>query len=125
MYFTITDDNCTINPLNPTFLTATGGKIYDGMTNVKINFNCTDQYPGDVMWYYPNGTSLPLRVSSSLQTQQIMQENGTLIIPRFSQLHEGTYYCWVNSSLFGTRITLEMFHGKYVCSPTIRICEKV
>ena len=109
----VADDKCTVTSINPTFLTATGGRLFDGMTNVKINFKCaTSQYPEDTMWYYPNGTILPLQLSSTSGYQDAMQQNGTLIIPRFSQLHEGMYYCWVNGSTLGTRITLELLQGK-------------
>ena len=64
------------------------------------------------MWYYPNGTSIPLQLSSSLDSQHIMQQNGTLTIPRFSELYEGTYYCGANGSSFGSHTTLEMIHCK-------------
>ena len=111
-YVSVTDDNCTVTPLNPTFLTATGGRLYDGMTNVKMNCKCVNQYPEDNMWYYPNGTSLPLQLSSSLDSPQIMQENGTLTIPKFTQLYEGTYYCGANDSLFDHHTTLELLRGK-------------
>ena len=109
----VTDDGCIVTPINPPFLTATGGRLYDGMKNVKINCSCTDQSPEDIVWHYPNGTSLPLQLSSVLDHQDIMQENGTLIIPKFTQLYEGTYYCGINDSSSGSHATLEMLHGKY------------
>ena len=108
----VSDDSCTVTPLSSILLTATSGRLYDGMKNVKINCKCANQ--GYNMWYYPNGTSIPLQLSSSLNSSQIMQQNGTLIIPRFSQLHEGTYYCWANDSSIGSHITLELLNGKHM-----------
>ena len=105
--FSVTDDNCSVTALHPTFLTETGGRLYNEMANVKINCNCANQ--GDTIWYYPNGTSIPLQLPSFTQ---IMQVNGTLIIPIFTQVYEGTYYCWVNGSSFGSYSTLEMLYGR-------------
>ena len=62
------------------------------------------------MWYYPNGKIVPQL--PLLDSQHAMQQNGTLVISRFSQLNEGTYYCWANGSSFGSHTTLEMLRGK-------------
>ena len=107
----LTEDNCTVTPKNPILLTAIGGRLYDGMTNVKVNCNCTNQNPEDILWYYPNGTRFPPQ-SISIDSPHVKQQNGTLIIPRFSQLNEGTYYCWANGSSFGSHTTFEMLRGK-------------
>ena len=109
---TITDDNCTITPLSPILLTASGGRLYNGMTNVMINCNCTNHNPANIIWYYSNGTSYPIQLMSSLDSPHVTRESGTLTIPRFNQLHEGVYYCWVNGSSFGSQTTLKMLNGE-------------
>jgi len=106
-YYLATAENCTITPINPIYLTAMGGELYHGTSNVMINCNCTDANPEDIMWYFANGTKLPLQSTVPKDFPCVVQQNGTLIIPRFNSSYEGKYHCGIeNDSLSATYIIL-------------------
>ena len=57
----VSAQRCTITPLSPTTLTATGGGLPNGTINVMIRCNCTDSNGTAVdvvRWYDPAGTRL-------------------------------------------------------------------
>jgi len=88
-----------------------GGELYHGIPNVMISCNCTDTNPEEVMWYFPNDTNLPLIASKD--SPYVLQQNGTLVIPRFIPLYEGKYRCEIeNNSFSATSINLKILHGK-------------
>ena len=101
---------CTITPLNPTTLTATGGVVVSGTTNVRILCVCTVTVDQTVRWY---------NTSDNFITQQNHQRyvagspyfipndpnvyvNVTLVIPTFTDSYDGTYTCgiFVNDTVF-------------------------
>ena len=97
----VSAQSCTITPLNPTTLNATGGALVSGTTDVRIQCVCTvtnnDQR---VRWYDINGNFLTRSVSTNyvagtptyiLNTQT----NVTLVIPTFNDSYDGTYNCGI------------------------------
>ena len=100
--------SCTITPLNPTTLTATGGALVSGTTDVRIQCVCTvtndDQR---VRWYDINENFL---VQSTHPTEYVAgspyfipnNPNGntdvTLVIPIFNDSYDGTYNCGIRVS---------------------------
>ena len=101
---------CTITPLNPTNgLTATGGAVVSGTTNVKIQ--CTCSLTDNLRWYF-NGNFL---VQSSHPTQYVAGspylllgttvrnvQNVSVVIPTFTDSSNGTYDCgiFINNTQF-------------------------
>ena len=94
--------SCTVTPLNPTTLTATGGVLPIGAMNVMIQCNCTDDdgtVVNHVRWYDPDGNrifgdrndqfdnSTPYFTKASGDTHVI------LVIPTFIGSYDGTYKC--------------------------------
>ena len=104
----VSAQSCTITPLNPTTLTATGGALVSGTTDVRIQCVCTvtndDQR---VRWYDINGNFL---VQSTHPTEYVAgspyfipnNPNGntdvTLVIPTFNDSYDGTYNCGIHVS---------------------------
>ena len=94
--------SCTVTPINPTTLTATGGAITSGTVNVTILCNCTDGDGGVVplvRWYYPGMTQLTLLNTNSDSPYYIRGSGNTdntnviLVIPTFNDSYDGTYTC--------------------------------
>ena len=100
---------CTIIPMSPTTLTATGGTIVSGTMNVRILCNCTES-DGDavstVRWYDPDGnrliSSLNNRFDASVphftrvggdSGSNVDDSNVILVIPTFTDSNNGTYTC--------------------------------
>jgi len=78
-----------------------------------INCNCTDTNPEDIIWYFANGKKLPLKLTAPKDFPYVVQQNRTLIIPRFNSSYEGKYHCGIkNDSLSATYINLKVLHGK-------------
>ena len=94
---------CTITPISPTTLTATGGVLANGTENVIIQCNCTDDdgmVVNRIRWYDPAGTRL--RSSHHVQFDHNIpyfervnndDSNIILIIPIFNCSYDGTYTC--------------------------------
>ena len=96
--------NCTITPLNPTTLTATGGALVSGTTDVRIQCVCSvtnnDQH---VRWFDINTEFLIRPIHPDYVTGSPYWEFGatnrhanvTLVIPTFNDSYDGTYNCGV------------------------------
>ena len=100
----VSAQSCTITPLNPTTLTATGGALVSGTADVRIQCVCpvTDNNQR-VRWYDISGdfvnrdthmtyvTGTPYYIPNS--------PNGatdvTLVIPTFTDSYDGTYNCGI------------------------------
>ena len=95
--------SCTVTPLNPITLTATGGALPNGTMNVMIQCNCTNDdgtVVGIVRWYDPAGTRLfnPYnnRFDASIPYYTRVNDSNThviLVIPTFNDSYDGTYKC--------------------------------
>ena len=100
----VSAQSCTITPLNPTTLTATGGALVNGTTDVRIQCVCTvtdnDQR---VRWYDSNTQFLTQfgRVDHVAGTPYYIPNNPnsntnvTLVIPTFTDSYDGTYNCGI------------------------------
>ena len=105
IYFYIAVDvsaqSCTITPINPTTLTATGGVLASGTENVTIRCNCTDDKGGvldNIIWYNPDTTKLPSYnryVVDVPYYRRELDDNITLVIPTFNDSYGGTYTCGI------------------------------
>ena len=94
---------CTITPLNPTTLTATGGALVTGSMNVMIQCNCQNNDGTEVKivrWYDPDGTRLVSEENGRFDasTPHFTRVNGSdthviLVIPTFTDSYDGTYKC--------------------------------
>ena len=98
--------SCTITPLNPTTLTATGGALVSGTTDVRIRCVCTGS-SGVVRWYdintnFINGRTNPNYVAGSPHYIRNNPNGGdndvTLVIPTFTDSYDGTYNCGIRVS---------------------------
>ena len=103
----VSAQSCTITPVNPTTLTATGGALINGTTDVRIQCVCegtnTNQF---VRWYdintnflnrgnhpdYVAGSPYYIRSTTSPDTE------ATLVIPTFNDSYDGTYNCGIRVS---------------------------
>ena len=95
--------SCTVTPLNPTTLTATGGALPNGTMNVMIQCNCTNDdgtVVDKVRWYDPAGTRLVAEGNDQFDASAPhfigVNDSDThviLVIPTFSDSHNGTYKC--------------------------------
>ena len=95
---------CTITPLNPSNLSATGGALPNGTMNVMIQCNCTNDdgtVVGKVRWYDPAEIRLvaPGHGRFDANTPHFTRFNDDsdthviLIIPTFTDSYDGTYTC--------------------------------
>ena len=95
--------NCTITPLNPTTLTATGGALFNGTVNVRIQCVCTINGNQHATWYDINAEILVQSLDSDYIAGspygQLGSTNGsanvTLVIPTFNDSFDGTYNCGI------------------------------
>ena len=96
--------NCTITPLNPTTLTATGGAVVSGTVNVTIRCICSIITFGQfVRWYDINGNFLRRNnhmnyVAGSpyyIRSTTNPDTEATLFIPTFNDSYDGTYNCGI------------------------------
>ena len=97
-----TQGNCTITPLNPTTLTATGGSLPVGTKNVRIQCNCTKDNGtvlDPVKWYDParNRIVRPENIEFDASAPHFITVDGNthliLVIPTFNDSYAGTYTC--------------------------------
>ena len=94
---------CTITPLNPTTLTATGGVLPIGTMNVMIQCSCTNDdgtVVGVVRWYDPAGTRLVADKNNRFDATapHFTRVDGSdthviLVIPTFTDSYDGIYTC--------------------------------
>ena len=109
---TSAQEECTITPLNPTTLTATGGALVSGTENVMIQCSCTINNDDVVRWYNASGCKVFRNVSENFipGTPHYTRVNGstgnrniTLVIPTFNDTYDGTYTCGrrVSNTEFG------------------------
>ena len=105
----VSAQSCTITPLNPTTLTATGGVLVSGTTNVRIQCVCTVTGDQRVRWYdintnFINGQSNPNYVVGSPYYIRNNPNGGdndvTLVIPTFNDSYDGTYNCGIRVSSY-------------------------
>ena len=96
---------CTITPLNPTTLTATGGALVNGTVNVMIQ--CVCPYNWYLRWFDTNGNYL-VKLSNkryvadspySIQSTTYPYTDVTLVIPTFNDSYAGTYTCGVRATV--------------------------
>ena len=95
--------SCTVTPLNPTTLTATGGALPNGTMNVMIQCNCTNDdgtVVRTVRWYDPAGTRLISEDNNEFDANvpHFTRVDGSdthviLVIPTFNDSYDGTYTC--------------------------------
>ena len=99
-------DSCTITPINPTTLTATGGGLVSGTTDVRIQCVCTGS-SGVVRWYdintnFVRGSTNPNYVDGTPHFIRNNPNGGdnnvTLIIPTFTDSYDGTYNCGIRDT---------------------------
>ena len=111
----VSAQSCTITPLNPSTLTATGGAINYGTTNVRIRCRCTESdgtAVSIVRWYDPAGTRLvsarnPAEFNANVpyftrvggdSGNIVDNTNIILVIPTFNDTYAGTYTCGRNAA---------------------------
>ena len=111
---TSAQEECTITPLNPTTLTATGGALASGTEDVMIQCSCTINNDDDIVrWYDPDGSKIInnecyhfipdapyyTRVNGPTDNRDLI-----LIIPTFNDTYDGTYTCGrrITDTKFGT-----------------------
>ena len=102
----VSAQSCTFTPLNPTTLTATGGALVIGTTDVRIWCVCPVTGDQRVRWYDINEnfvnrdthmdyvTGSPYYIPNSPNGAT----NVTLVIPTFNDLYDGTYNCGIRVS---------------------------
>ena len=104
----VSAQSCTITPLNPSTLTATGGAINYGTMNVRIR--CWCRAVDVVRWYDPAGTRLvsarnPAEFNANVphftreggdSGNNVDNTNIILVIPTFNDSYDGRYTCGRN-----------------------------
>ena len=102
----VSAQSCTITPLNPTTLTATGGAVVSGTTDVRIQCTCyVTNSNRNLRWYDVNTNFL---VQKTHPTKYVYGspyfilgatisnvQNVTLVIPTFNDPYDGTYICGI------------------------------
>ena len=99
----VSAQSCTITPLNPTTLTAAGGALVSGTTDVRIQCVCTGSFSGNVRWFDINTNFVvqsahPRYVAGSpyfILNDPNGATNVTLVIPTFNDSYDGTYNCGI------------------------------
>ena len=101
----VSAQSCTVIPLSPTTLTATGGELPSGTMNVRIQCGCTERNGGSVnvvRWYDPAGTRLVSafntvkfdpNVPHFTRVDVSSNRNVILVIPTFNGSYDGWYTC--------------------------------
>ena len=99
--------SCTVTPLYPSTLTATGGAIANGTKSVMIQCNCTDNdgvVLNQIGWFNPEENRIfdQNQNNSTVGTPYSQTAFGatiaTLVIPTFSDSYDGTYTCGVGTT---------------------------
>ena len=96
-------DSCTVTPLNPITLTATGGALPIGAMNVMIQCNCTNDngtVVDPIRWYDTAGTRLVssdhIQFNANVPHFTRVDDGYThaiLVIPTLNDSYDGTYTC--------------------------------
>ena len=103
IHFLHTVPQCTITPLNPTTLTATGEALVSGSMNVRIQCVCPVTGDQKVRWYDVNGNFLNRDVHMNyvagspyyIRSTDNPDTEATLVIPTFTDSYDGTYNCGI------------------------------
>ena len=97
--------SCTITPISPTTLTATGGVLPNESMDVMIRCVCSDDGGSvftNIRWYKPDGSQVPRFESDRFiagaphYTRPSVDRNNrnlTLVIPTFNDSYDGDYTC--------------------------------
>ena len=92
-----------------------------------ISCKCFNINYQQIRWYSASQRKVPFNYTESEDIPYVI--NGTLIIPIFNDLYQGTYYCGVgNDSLFGANISLTLWTGMcvYLCvSACVCVCVRL
>ena len=100
----VSAQNCTVTPLNSATLTATGGALVSGITNVRIQCVCSVTSSQHVRWYdikrnFVRGLANRNYVTGSpyyIRNNPYGGDNDvTLVIPTFNDSYDGTYNCGI------------------------------
>ena len=102
----VSAQSCTITPLNPTTLTATGGAVVSWTKDVRIQCVCTVTGDQRVRWFDINTEFLVQSnhrnyvTGSPYYTPNPTNPNTdvTLVIPTFTDSYNGTYNCGIRVS---------------------------
>ena len=102
----VSAQSCTITPLNPTTLTATGGAVVSGTTDVRIQCVCT--VTNQRLRWYDIDTKILVTISHPdyvpdspyfiLGATIGNVQNVTLVIPTCNDSYDGTYNCGITVS---------------------------
>ena len=132
---------CTITPLYPATLTATGGVVVSGTTNVMIQCVCPVTGDQFVRWYntskdYLTQSNHQRYVTGSpyfIPNDPNGRTNVTLVIPTFTNSYIGTYHCgiFINDTRFGQpsinvtltigELIINVINYVYVCSNIVTL----
>jgi len=96
--------NCSITPVSPTMLNATGGVLAVGTQNVTLDCNCFigSTRTDGTGWFFTNSTGtyqvrVPTDVEYEPGSPYYLNTNAadpvTLVIPAFHVPYNGTYTC--------------------------------
>ena len=100
----VSAQSCTIIPLNPTTLTATGGALVSGTTDVRFRCVCTVTDTNQLVRWYDITTDFLNRdthydyVDGSPYYILNNRTDVTLVIPTFNDSYDGTYNCGIRVS---------------------------
>ena len=101
----VSAQSCTITPQNHTNdLTADGGALVSGTTNVRIQCVCTGTNDNQLVRWYDINTNFLTRsvnpdyVDGSPYYILNSRTNVTLVIPTFNDSYDGTYNCGIRVS---------------------------
>ena len=95
---------CTITPLNPATLTATGGTLISGTMDVMIQCVCPVTGDQRVRWYDINTNFVTISANPNYvagsphyirNDPNGADNNVTLVIPTFNDSYDGTYNCGI------------------------------
>ena len=100
----VSAQSCTITPLNPTTLTAAGGALVSGTTDVRIQCVCTVTNDAQRVRWFDINTQFLMRSSHDayvagspyfIPNATNPRRDITLVIPIFSDSYDGTYNCGI------------------------------
>ena len=100
----VSTQRCTVTPLNPTTLTATGGALGNGTVNVRIRCVCPITGKCKYARWFDINTNFVVQSSHSIyvagspyyiRSTTNPDTDVTLVIPTFNDSYDGTYHCGV------------------------------
>ena len=100
----VSAQSCTITPLNPTTLTATGGALVSGTTDVRIQCVCPVTSNDQRVRWFDINTQFLMRSSHDayvvgspyfIPNATNPRRDVTLVIPTFNDSYDGTYNCGI------------------------------